>query len=76
MARRTTISLNEAEARLSHYLARVAVGEEIVITRRGIAIARLVPPKPIRRPGLMKGRLPDSFFDPLPEGEMRAWEGR
>ncbi len=30
-----------------------------------------------RKPGALKGMfsLPDSFFDPLPEEELQAWEG-
>jgi prevent-host-death family protein len=40
----------EAKSRLGQLLDRVEAGEEIVITRRGKAVARLVPP--------------DSSFDP------------
>ena len=38
-----TISVAAAKARLSAVLAEVEAGEEIVITRRGLAIARIVP---------------------------------
>jgi prevent-host-death family protein len=34
----------EAKSRLGQLLDRVEAGEEIVITRRGKAVARLVPP--------------------------------
>ncbi|MEL4893848.1 hypothetical protein [Crocosphaera sp. Alani8] len=27
-----------------------------------------------RTPGLIKGKLSDSFFEPLPEDELREWE--
>ena len=45
------------------------------------AVARLLPgaaPVPKRRFGALKGeiKLDDSFFDPLPETELDAWEGR
>ncbi|MEI9851341.1 MAG: hypothetical protein WDN24_11430 [Sphingomonas sp.] len=35
-------------------------------------------PKPPRTPGRLKGliHVPDSFFDPLPDEELDAWEGR
>lgn len=33
----------EAKNRLSELLGRVAAGEEVVITRRGVPVARLVP---------------------------------
>lgn len=38
-----TLTVAEAKARLSALLSQVEAGEEIVITRRGRAIARLVP---------------------------------
>jgi prevent-host-death family protein len=38
-----TLSVAEAKARFSAVLAAVEAGEEIVITRRGKAVARLVP---------------------------------
>jgi prevent-host-death family protein len=37
------LSVAAAKARLSAVLARVEAGEEVVITRRGVAIARIVP---------------------------------
>jgi hypothetical protein len=30
--------------------------------------------KQIRTPGILKGTVSDSFFDPLPELELKAWE--
>jgi prevent-host-death family protein len=41
-----SIGVFEAKNRLSELLERVARGEEIVITRRGEAVARLVPASP------------------------------
>jgi prevent-host-death family protein len=38
-----TISMTEARTRLYHYVRLVAKGERIVITRRGVPIAMLVP---------------------------------
>ncbi len=35
----------EAKNKLGQLLDRVAAGEEIIITRRGKAVARLVPPR-------------------------------
>jgi prevent-host-death family protein len=37
-----TVSVSELKARLSHYLRRVARGEEIQIVDRGVPIARLI----------------------------------
>jgi prevent-host-death family protein len=38
-----SVRANEAKAHLSTLLRRVAAGEEFVITRRGVPIAKLVP---------------------------------
>jgi prevent-host-death family protein len=43
MARMESYNVAEARAKLSEILGRVAAGEEIVLTRRGKSIARLVP---------------------------------
>ena len=48
-----TVSVRDARNHLKALLDRVAAGEEIVIVRRGKAVARLVPPARKRR------RLPD-----------------
>ncbi len=41
----TTVGIFEAKNRLSELVERAARGEQITITRRGEAIARLVPPE-------------------------------
>ena len=74
------VNVHQAKTHLSRLLAQVEAGEEVVIARRGEPVARLVACKPRgkRQPDVMKGKLdiPDSFFfDPLPEEELRAWEG-
>ena len=43
------ISLGEANQHLSRYIKTVEQGEELVITRRGKPVARLVPVSPERR---------------------------
>jgi prevent-host-death family protein len=40
----TTVGIFEAKNRLSELVDRAARGEEIVITRRGEQVARLMPP--------------------------------
>jgi prevent-host-death family protein len=45
-----TLSVAEAKARLSDVLAQVEAGEEVVITRRGVAIARIVAEPAVRSP--------------------------
>ncbi len=73
------VNVHEAKTHLSRLLARAEAGEEVVIARNGNPIARLVPyeNRPgIRQFGAMKGRVvvDDSFFEPLPEAELAAWE--
>lgn len=65
------IGVHEAKSHLSRLLERVQAGEEIVITRRGEQVARLVPPS-THQPrclGIDEGRfvVPDDFDDPLPD---------
>ncbi len=75
----TTVNVHEAKTNLSRLLVRVEAGEEIVIARNGKPVARLVTCKPRGKPqfGALKGQIEidDSFFDPLPEEELRLWEG-
>jgi prevent-host-death family protein len=76
-----TVTIHQAKTHLSKLIARAEAGEEIVIARGKQPVVRLQPvggKKPKRQPGWLKGKvdLPDSFFfDPLPEDELRLWEG-
>lgn len=74
-----TVNVHEAKTHLSRLLADAEAGEDVVIARNGKPVAKLVPykPKGKRRFGSMKGliELDDSFFDPLPEDELKLWEG-
>lgn len=71
------INVHEAKTHLSRLLDRVHAGEEVVLGKAGKPYARLVPlkPSPKRRLGFIRGTLDESFFDPLPEAELGAWEG-
>jgi prevent-host-death family protein len=70
------VNVHEAKTNLSQLLDRAHAGEEIVIAKAGTPYARLVPLEvpPPRKPGLLKGKLGAAFFEPLPEGELDAWE--
>ena len=74
------VNVHRAKTELSRLLARVEAGEDVVIARRGEPVARLVACKARikRQPDVLKGKIvvPDSIFDPLPEEELTAWEGR
>ena len=75
----SVVNVHEAKTRLSRLLADVEAGEEVVIARNGVPVARLVRHESRqggRRFGAMKDRIviDDRFFDPLPESELAAWE--
>lgn len=73
------VNVHEAKTHLSRLLRRVAAGEEIVIARGGVPIARLVPVETARprRFGTDRGlfTVPDDFDRPLPEDVLRDFEG-
>lgn len=75
------INIAEAKAHLSRHLGRVEKGETIVICRRNVPIAEIRPvakPPRQRRPvGIDRGMtVPPSFFEPLPDDLLDAFEGR
>ena len=70
-----------AKTHLSRLLDRAAKGEEVVITRNGRPIARLVPVAALRAPRKLGGlrgriRIADDFDAPLPDELLDAFEGR
>ena len=74
------VSLNKAKTQLPELIERVERGEEVIITRGKTPVARLIPyapEQPQRGFGSMKGRarLDESFREPLPEEELKLWEG-
>lgn len=73
-----SVGVHEAKTHLSRLLEDVAAGEEVVITRRGEAVARLVPVRepPARRFGIDRLRLvvPDDFDEPLPDQVLTSFE--
>jgi prevent-host-death family protein len=65
------VTVHEAKTQLSKLLARVAAGEEVMISRYGRPAARLVPcrgEEGHRRGGQDRGlfEVPDDFNDELP----------
>lgn len=49
MSNMAVATVREVQHKLAEVLARVEAGEEVIITRRGKVIARLVPPRPAKR---------------------------
>lgn len=76
------LNIHEAKTHLSKYLAKLKVGERIILCNRNQPVAQITPlpeapsrPRPI---GLAKGTftVPRSFFETLPEELFDAFEGR
>ena len=70
------INVHQAKTQFSRLLKRAHEGEEIILAKAGKPYAKLVPldqPKE-RVPGIAVGKVDDVFFEPLPEGELKAWE--
>ncbi|MEB3070615.1 type II toxin-antitoxin system Phd/YefM family antitoxin [[Mycobacterium] vasticus] len=74
-----SVNVYDAKTRLSSLLSQVEGGAEIVISRNGRPIARLVPYQPDRvprRPGLWKGRVTIAAdFDQFGDADDRDWYG-
>lgn len=71
----TVVNVHEAKTHLSRLLERVREGEEIILAKGGVPYARLMPlAKQTRELGFVEGSVPESFFEPLPEDELDAWQ--
>jgi prevent-host-death family protein len=75
------VNIYAAKTHLSRLIDQVNAGEEIVITRHGRPVARLVPASEAqpRKPGLLEGKgcwIADNFDDPLPDDLLDLFEGK
>jgi prevent-host-death family protein len=80
MGRRATVSIYEANTRLSHLVDRALQGDDVVITRYGRPVARLVPAARARTPrrlGSLRGkiRVARDFDAPLSDDLLALFEG-
>ncbi|NIJ09415.1 prevent-host-death family protein [Sphingomonas vulcanisoli] len=74
----TVMTVAEAKTHLSRLIAEAEAGGDVVIARGSKPAVRLVPVlkgKPVF--GALKGivKFDESFWDPLPEDELRLWNG-
>ncbi|MEQ8252180.1 MAG: type II toxin-antitoxin system Phd/YefM family antitoxin [Oceanibaculum nanhaiense] len=72
------VNIHQAKTHLSRLLEAVEAGEEIVIARSGVPVARLTPYAPDhapRQPGALKGRIriAKDFDAPLPDALAEAF---
>ena len=75
------VNIHQAKTHLSEYLDRLQAGETIILCKHNQPVAEIRPLPPARqakRPiGLAKNKLkiPKSFFKPLPDALLDAFEG-
>ena len=81
MTTTTMLNMHEAKTHLSEHVAKLKVGDRIILCRRNRPVAEILPieqpasePRPV---GLGKGlaEVPESFFDPLPGDILDLFEG-
>jgi prevent-host-death family protein len=78
-----TVNTHYAKTHLSRLLAEASGGEEIFIAKSGAPVAKLVPLSAadkrgrglLKRMGVDIDIKLDRFLEPLPEDELRRWEG-
>jgi prevent-host-death family protein len=76
----TIVTICAAQMQLSQLIARAEAGEEVIIARGNKPAVRVVPvgaARPRRQFGAMRGKVQvgPEFFEPLPEEELKTWEG-
>jgi prevent-host-death family protein len=77
-----TATMFEAKTKLSELVKKAQQGEEVVITsgreKKPVARIQAINPQIPKRLGFMEHlgiAIPDSFWDPLPEEELKMWNG-
>jgi prevent-host-death family protein len=76
------VNVYQAKARLSEYLTAVERGETVVVCRRNLPIAEIRPiseartePRPLGLAPDQGAALPVEFWEPLPDGLLKAFSG-
>ena len=76
----TVMTVAEAKTHLCRLIAEAEAGGEVVIARGAKPVVKMVPVQPKRQPvfGALKGivKFDESFWNPLPEDELRLWNGK
>lgn len=77
---RKIVNMHEAKSTLSRLVEQALKGDEIVVSKAGRPLVRLVPVARVaktRRPGRWKGRVSIARdFDTLPQEILDAFEGK
>ncbi|HEY1710502.1 MAG TPA: type II toxin-antitoxin system Phd/YefM family antitoxin [Rhizomicrobium sp.] len=78
----STFNIHAAKTQLSKLVEQAAAGEEIIIAKAGVPVARLVPfaspDRKLRKIGVLAGtlKIPEDFDAPLPDDLLDLFEGR
>ena len=73
------VNVHEAKTNFSRLLEQAHAGQEIVLAKAGKPYARLVPldrEKSKRQAGRLQGVVTETFFEPLSDDEISAWDPR
>jgi len=75
------VPVGEAKTTLSKLLVRAEEGDDVVISRSGVPVVRLVPvlgDRAVRRGGFLAGQIVigEDFDDPLPAEVQESFDGR
>ena len=81
MTAQLIINVHEAKTHFSKLLEKAHAGQEIILAKAGKPYARLMPLVSVvsqRQPGRLAGLglVESTFFDPLPDAELAAWEAK
>ncbi len=71
-------SVHVAKTQLSKLIDAALRGEEVIIAKGSQPVVRLVPvPQQRNLIGALEGKftVPDDFFEPISEEELKLWEG-
>ncbi|WP_291323444.1 type II toxin-antitoxin system prevent-host-death family antitoxin [Desulfonatronospira sp.] len=72
------VNVHEAKTNFSKLLELAHAGQEIILAKSGKPYALLTPLPSDRvdqrKPGRLPGKVTESFFEPLPEEAIAAWE--
>jgi prevent-host-death family protein len=72
------VNMHEAKTTLSQLVEQVEGGDEVILARAGVPVAKIVAIKPSRRRlGQWAGKvvMADDFDAPLPASELATWTG-
>ncbi len=71
----TIVNMHRAKTELSKLVAKALEGEEVIVTRSGKPVVRLVPIRKPRVPGIGKGLgwIGPNFDDPMPEDWLKLF---